>query len=184
MLHLPHHAFFPHRRLYGIIYPLQRPLNPAYPKVLTTLGNHIHKRRLDLGLSQGQVSQILGVGKESVYNWETGKNAPEVRFIPKIYNFLGYVPYIRYTFIMSKNQALARIFGTFTERIGRTVRGLHGNILKMRIWVKRRRPLPATSASTTRVTTISIIITTRGWLRLWLWMRGLGLRLRPRLRLR
>ena len=80
----------------------QKPLNPAYPKVLTTLGDHIRKHRLDLELSQRQVASRLGTLEESVYNWERGRNAPETRFISKIYNFLGYCPYNRYTLLCQK----------------------------------------------------------------------------------
>jgi len=77
-------------------------LNPAYPKALTTLGDHIRKRRLDLGLSQGQAAQKLDIKKESIHRWERNYNQPETRHIPKIYDFLGYCPYQRYTLLCQK----------------------------------------------------------------------------------
>jgi transcriptional regulator with XRE-family HTH domain len=71
----------------------QRPLPSAYPKEIKTLGDHIRKRRLDLGLFQKDVARQIGVTEESVYNWETNRTEPEVRLIPRIIEFLGYTPY-------------------------------------------------------------------------------------------
>jgi transcriptional regulator with XRE-family HTH domain len=61
--------------------------------VLKTLGDLLRKRRLDLGLLQQEMAQRLGVGEESVYNWETNRYQPSLRVIPKIVQFLGCVPY-------------------------------------------------------------------------------------------
>ena len=62
---------------------------PAEPK---SLGEHIKKRRIDLGLLQRQVAKQLGVDKWTVLNWERGKTAPDVRYYPGIITFLGYNP--------------------------------------------------------------------------------------------
>jgi transcriptional regulator with XRE-family HTH domain len=56
-------------------------------------GDHIRKRRLDLGLRQKDVARQIGVNKDTIHNWETNRTAPEVRLIPHIIDFLGYVPY-------------------------------------------------------------------------------------------
>jgi transcriptional regulator with XRE-family HTH domain len=53
----------------------------------------MRKRRLDLGLLQKDVASQIGVTKESIYNWETNRTGPEVRLVPHIIDFLGYVPY-------------------------------------------------------------------------------------------
>jgi transcriptional regulator with XRE-family HTH domain len=71
----------------------QRPLPSVYPKEIKTLGDHIRKRRLDLGLLQRDVAAQIGVNKDTIYNWETNRNEPEVRLIPHMINFLGYAPY-------------------------------------------------------------------------------------------
>ena len=68
----------------------QRPPDPAYPKSLTTIGDHIKKRRLDLGLFQKQVSTQIGADEMTVCNWELRLTEPEVRFIPRIIEFLVY----------------------------------------------------------------------------------------------
>ena len=67
----------------------------SYPKSLNILGDHIRKRRLKLELFQKQVGQLIGVDEATIYNWEAGDYEPETRYLPKIYDFLGYCP-IRY----------------------------------------------------------------------------------------
>ena len=50
----------------------QRPPNPAYPKNLGTLGDHIRKRRLDLGLLQRDVAAQFDVSKSGVKSLTEG----------------------------------------------------------------------------------------------------------------
>ena len=60
---------------------------------MKTLGDHLRKRRLDLGLLQGDVAEELDVNKMTVCNWETNRTSPQLRLIPRIITFLGYSPY-------------------------------------------------------------------------------------------
>jgi transcriptional regulator with XRE-family HTH domain len=72
----------------------QKPLTSAYPETLKTFGNHLRKRRLDLNLLQKEMAQKLGVCEPSIYNWENNQVAiPAIKYIPKIIEFLGYVPF-------------------------------------------------------------------------------------------
>ena len=57
-----------------------------------TLGDHIRKRRLDLGLSQVELAAELGVSRTSVLSWETDQAQPKIRYTPQIIAFLGYDP--------------------------------------------------------------------------------------------
>jgi transcriptional regulator with XRE-family HTH domain len=57
-----------------------------------TLGEHIKRRRLELGLSQPQAAEALGVDPITVLNWEKGKTEPVIRSLPAIFAFLGYSP--------------------------------------------------------------------------------------------
>jgi transcriptional regulator with XRE-family HTH domain len=60
---------------------------------LKTLGDHIRKKRLDLGLLQREVAQKIGASEASIHNWEIGHATPSINFIPKILKFLGYAPF-------------------------------------------------------------------------------------------
>jgi transcriptional regulator with XRE-family HTH domain len=71
----------------------QRPLPPYYPKSLKTLGDHLRKKRLDLGLLQREVAKKIGTSETSIYNWERGHATPSLNFIPRIIEFLEYVPF-------------------------------------------------------------------------------------------
>ena len=60
---------------------------------MRTLGDHLRKRRLDLGLLQKEVARILRVNESTIANWELNHNFPQLRFIPAIIEFLGYWSY-------------------------------------------------------------------------------------------
>lgn len=77
---------------YHLTISAPHPQKPGYPKSLVTIGDHIRKRRLDLGLFQRQVAAQIGVDEASVWNWEKGGMKPEIRYIPDIISFLGYNP--------------------------------------------------------------------------------------------
>ena len=57
-----------------------------------TVGDHIRRRRLGMKLLQREAAEQLGVDKASVFNWESNKGTPEIRFMPAIIRFLGYNP--------------------------------------------------------------------------------------------
>jgi len=71
----------------------RKPRDPAYPDELRTLGDHIRKRRLDLGLLQREVADQIGVTVFTIRNWERGRTRPAVRLMPAIIRFLGYIPF-------------------------------------------------------------------------------------------
>jgi len=57
-----------------------------------TISDHIRKRRLQLGWGAIQLAHTLHVSTETIYNWEKGRTYPEIRFMPRIVEFLGYTP--------------------------------------------------------------------------------------------
>ena len=71
----------------------RKPPPPSYPRQLKSLGDHIRKQRLDLGLLQTDVAHEFGVDEMTVCNWEINRTSPQLRFITKIIAFLGYRPY-------------------------------------------------------------------------------------------
>jgi transcriptional regulator with XRE-family HTH domain len=84
-------SFFEYPK-YNLVLP--RPIIPpkGYPHEPVTIGEHIRKRRFDIGLLQIEVARMIGVTESTVWNWEHGTE-PELRHMPKIIKFLGYVPF-------------------------------------------------------------------------------------------
>ena len=87
---------------------------------MKTLGDHLRKRRLDLNLLQRHIADRLGVDDTTVCNWESGRTAPQLRFIPRILAFLGYDPYV------PSPQALGERIIAARRRLGLTQKGLAG----------------------------------------------------------
>jgi transcriptional regulator with XRE-family HTH domain len=56
------------------------------------LGDHIRKRRLDLGLLQREVAEKLRVRPSTVQNWEGNATTPNYHRLKAIVQFLGYDP--------------------------------------------------------------------------------------------
>jgi len=113
----------------------QKPLPKAYPRALCTIGDHLRKRRLDLGLLQREVAERLGVNEATVTNWELNRTSPALWFLPAIVRCLGYVPWsadgsigqrlLSYRRERGLSQsALARLLGIDPGTLGRWERGL------------------------------------------------------------
>lgn len=74
-------------------YRVPKPKGDKYPKQLLTIGDHIRKRRMDLGLFQRDVSKIIGTKSiDALRNWELGKGEPQIHHMPEVIKFLGYIP--------------------------------------------------------------------------------------------
>ncbi len=76
-----------------LIFKGPRPKPKGDPKQLITLGDHIRKGRLDQALFQENVTVRIGVDKTTICLWERNHVEPETRHMPRIVEFLGYVPY-------------------------------------------------------------------------------------------
>lgn len=64
----------------------------AVPRHPSTLGQHLKKRRIELGLLQKEVADRLGLDQSTVGNWEKDRTYPAVRFLPRLIEYLGYDP--------------------------------------------------------------------------------------------
>ena len=60
-----------------------------YPSNPRTFGEHLRKRRIDLGLTQPEMAKILGVSNSAAGDWEYGDTRPLKRFRDKIREFMG-----------------------------------------------------------------------------------------------
>ena len=63
-----------------------------YPKTFSTWGDHLCKRRLDLGLTKVQAAERIGTNVDSIRQWEHNTATPTMIFRPAIIEFLGYCP--------------------------------------------------------------------------------------------
>lgn len=70
----------------------KKPKPDGYPVAPKTLGGHLKKRRMDLGLTQRKVASLLGADEASVWNWENGRSEPELKWLPAILGFFGSDP--------------------------------------------------------------------------------------------
>lgn len=70
----------------------QKPHSQDYPKEPNTIGEHIRRRQMDLGLTQGEAARRIGVSKDCLCYWENGRNEPRIYQYPAIISFLGYYP--------------------------------------------------------------------------------------------
>ena len=58
-----------------------------------TLGEHLLKRRRDLGLLQREVAQRLQINTWTYLNWESRDIVPSKRMRGRVVNFVGYDPF-------------------------------------------------------------------------------------------
>jgi transcriptional regulator with XRE-family HTH domain len=70
-----------------------KPSPVGYPLDPNSLGEHLKKKRIDSGLLQKDVTNILNVCQNSIISWELGKTYPALKFMPRIINYLGYLPF-------------------------------------------------------------------------------------------
>jgi DNA-binding transcriptional regulator YiaG len=87
------------------------------PKEPVTLGDHIRKRRYELGLFQDEVASRLGVGVHTLVTWERNQAEPAVRLVPKIIAFLGYNPFPKPTTLGERIVARRRSLGIARKRL-------------------------------------------------------------------
>ncbi|MBI5769779.1 MAG: XRE family transcriptional regulator [Verrucomicrobia bacterium] len=64
----------------------------GYPALPQTVGEHVRKRRLDLGLGQREAAARIGVHIETLKFWEHGVLKPAIATMPKVLAFLGTNP--------------------------------------------------------------------------------------------
>lgn len=85
----------------------------AYPATLETIGDHLRKRRLDLGLLQKEVAKEIGVTACTIQYWETNRVPPALRFRLRIAEFLGYDAYDQ-----STTESMHQRLRAHRERLG------------------------------------------------------------------
>jgi transcriptional regulator with XRE-family HTH domain len=72
--------------------PLKTLKSVPYERTPQTLGQHLKKRRLRLGLFQRDLRKRFGLEKETYANWEKDRRYPAMKHWPGIIEFLGHDP--------------------------------------------------------------------------------------------
>lgn len=93
-----------------------RPLPESYPRKLLTCGDHVRKKRLDLGLFQKDVARILEVNTDTICNRDNNRTSPELANMPNIKKFLGYAPYCGSCRSLGEKIAMYRQFPGLSQK--------------------------------------------------------------------
>jgi transcriptional regulator with XRE-family HTH domain len=75
------------------------------------VGDHIRRKRLDLGLTQRILARQLAVREETIHLWESGRAEPLPRAYVRIVGFLGYDPAAPGTSLGERLRAIRRRLG-------------------------------------------------------------------------
>lgn len=98
------------------------------------MGDHLLKRRLELGLFQKEAASSIGINEWTYLLWENDRNRPMIRMWPKIIGFLGYDPhgeprsdseeitYLRRRYGLSRKK-LAQVVGCSEDVVNRLEKG-------------------------------------------------------------
>jgi transcriptional regulator with XRE-family HTH domain len=103
-----------------LTFQAKKPDFKPYPKELKTIGDHLKKRRLELKMLQKEVAERFGTTVCTVRNWEKNRSNPSLPFIPKIIQFLGYIPYDTQT---HKKIAVSRQTSLSQKELARPIKG-------------------------------------------------------------
>ena len=93
----------------------------GYPESPRTLGEHIKKRRMDLGLLQREVAKRVGTHEATVTIWEAGRTAPTLRWMPWIIDFLEYSPYAQQESFEDWFETVRRSMGVSKAKVARAM---------------------------------------------------------------
>ena len=104
---------------------------------MVTVGDHIKKRRLELGLFQAQAGKLLGVCEATVKNWEKGHKGIPMRSYPAVLAFLGYDPHPEPKTLSDQLQAIRRRNGWRLETAAKSI-GVDEDT--WRLWEAGRAP--------------------------------------------
>ena len=90
-----------------------------YSETPQTLGQHLKKRRRELGLLQREVAEQMGIWTETYANWENGKSEPVAAQFRPVVEFLGYDPTPAARTVAERLQAKRRELGVTFSQVAR-----------------------------------------------------------------
>ena len=118
-------AFLP----YGAVTLTHQRLKP-YRDPPETLGDHLMKRRVGLGLFQKDVAQQLGVNEWTYLLWEHDRTFPNIRMWPRVIRFLGYYPFPKPQTLSDRLIAFRRLRGLSIKELARQIGIDEGTLAK------------------------------------------------------
>ncbi len=102
-------------------YPM--PFKAGFPINPKTIGEHIKRKRMQLGLMQSEVAEIINVSTDCIYHWETNRNKPQINYYQKIISFLEYNPFeINANTLSEKIFAFRCLNGLSSKAFGRLLK--------------------------------------------------------------
>lgn len=113
-------ATHPQRRvafLPGVPLTLKTLRKKDYSEAPQTLGQHLKKRRKELGLFQREAAARMGIVKETYANWEKNKTKPVAAQFRPVRTFLGYDPSPEATTLAERVEARRRDLGVTFDQI-------------------------------------------------------------------
>lgn len=87
-----------------------------YSEEPKTLGEHLKKRRKELGLLQREAGERIGVSADTVANWEKCKTKPVPAQFKPLMDFLGYDPMPAATTLAERFEAKRRSLGLTVDQ--------------------------------------------------------------------
>jgi DNA-binding XRE family transcriptional regulator len=84
-----------------------------------TLGEHLKKRRRELGLLQREAAERMGIQRDTYVNWEKHKSSPVASQFRPIVAFLGYDPTPEPRTLAERLEAKQRNLGASLAQIAR-----------------------------------------------------------------
>jgi transcriptional regulator with XRE-family HTH domain len=88
-----------------------------YLEAPQTLGQHLRKRRRELGRLQREVAERIGVAVETVINWEKDRTKPVPAKFRPVIAFLGYDPSPAPKTLAERVEAKRRVLGVTFEQV-------------------------------------------------------------------
>ena len=104
----------------------------GYPALPETLGEHLLKKQIDLGISLSQAANSIGIHKKSLICWHRNRRKISERYYPQIMQFLGYCPIPYYPKTFGQLLRLYRSHAGYTrETLGKELHIGPTNILEI-----------------------------------------------------
>jgi transcriptional regulator with XRE-family HTH domain len=101
---------------------IEIPLKIQSPEELVkepvTLGDHMRRRRLELGLYQKDVAAQIGVTTSTIWNWENNWSSITLSCMPKVIEFLEYNPVPFPEDLMERLAWYKQVKGLSLEQLG------------------------------------------------------------------